>query len=369
MKPSSASTPSSNRRWTIETGDVLERLQATSANSIDGVLSDPPYGLHFMEHTWDAGVPSTDVWRETLRVCKPGAFLLAFGGTRTSHRLACNIEDAGWKIRDTISWLYGQGFPKSHNISNALAKKHAKQAGQWHGYGTALKPGWEPIIVALKPGDGSYASNAMKWGCGGLNIGGCRIGTTGGTKRSHQAPYPKTADGREDRTQWARGGHSSVPITEGRWPANVILDEEAAALVDQQSGISKSRMSKRRNIGSNIGNGRTLHPFKSRIEAIEGYEDEGGASRFFYCAKASKAERQGCDHPTTKPISLCQWLAALILPPARKSLRKLLIPYSGSGSEMIGAIWAGWDQVLGIEIEPKYVAQAKGRLARCVVAA
>ena len=167
MKQSESSTPYTNRRWTIEQGDVLATLQATPANSFDGVLTDPPYGLHFMEHKWDAGVPSTDVWREMLRVCKPGAALLAFGGTRTFHRLACNVEDAGWEIRDCLVWLYGQGFPKSHDISKAVAKKHAKQAVQWHGYGTALKPGWEPIIVAKKPGDGSCVNNARKWGCGG----------------------------------------------------------------------------------------------------------------------------------------------------------------------------------------------------------
>lgn len=367
MKYPKSSTPANSRRWTIEQGDVPTKLQAIPDNTFDAVLTDPPYGLKLMGHKWDAGVPSVEVWKEVLRVCKPGAFLLAFGGTRTSHRLTCNIEDAGWEIRDTIAWLYGQGFPKSHDISKAIDRKLGgkrrvvryrsnvhrgksadhrygyaapgeripvtlpltEEALRWHGYGTALKPGHEPIIVAVKPRAGSFASNAMKWGCGGLNIDACRVGTT-----------------------------------QGRWPANVILDEEASALLDRQTGISKSRRSRRRNTASNVGNGRTLHPFKSRIEAIEGYEDEGGASRFFFCPKVSKSERQGSDHPTMKPLRLCQYLATLLLPPAGTTPRKLLVPYSGSGSEMIGALQVGWDHVLGIELDPKYVAQAKRRLSR-----
>lgn len=402
MKYPKSSTPANSRRWTIEQGDVLTKLRAIPDNTFDAVLTDPPYGLKLMGHKWDAGVPSVEVWKEVLRVCKPGAFLLAFGGTRTSHRLTCNIEDAGWEIRDSILWLYGQGFPKSQDISKAIDRKLGgkrrvvgyrpnvhrgtsadhrygyaapgkqipitlpvtEQAVQWHGYGTALKPGHEPIIVAVKPRQGSFASNAIEWGCGGLNIDACRIGTTGGTKRSHQAPYPKTADGKEDRTQWARSGHVSISISEGRWPANVILDEEAAALLDRQTGISKSRRSRRRKTASNVGNGRTLHPYKSRIEAIEGYEDEGGASRFFFCPKVSKAERQACTHPTMKPLRLCQYLATLLLPPAGTTPRKLLLPYCGCGSEMIGALQAGWDHLMGIELDPKYVAQAKRRLSR-----
>jgi site-specific DNA-methyltransferase (adenine-specific) len=364
MKTLISSAPADNARWNIKKGDVLNQLHGFDDNTFDGLMTDPPYGLRFMEHKWDAGVPTVDVWKETLRVCKPGAFLLAFGGTRTFHRLASNIEDAGWEIRDCLMWLYGQGFPKSHNISKAVKKKNAKQAVQWHSYGTALKPGWEPIIVAVKPRDGSFARNAVEWGCGGLNIDACRIGTTGGTKRSHQAPYAKTASGKDDRWRWAQSGHITVPLPNGRWPANVILDEEAAAVLDQQSGVSKSCRSRRRNVGTNVGNGRTLHRFKSRLDVIEGYEDEGGASRFFFCPKVSKAERQGCDHPTLKPITLCEYLAKLILPPARKTARRLLVPYSGSGSEMIGALKAGWDKLVGIEIDAKYVAQAKRRLTR-----
>lgn len=357
-------------RWTIAKGDVLNTLRALDDNTFDGLVSDPPYGLKFMGHKWDSGVPSVDVWKEAFRVCKPGAFLVAFGGTRTFHRLACNVEDAGWEIRDCLMWLYGQGFPKSHNVGKAAEKRlGVKKARRWEGYGTALKPSWEPIIIAMKPLDGSYANNVTKWGCGGLNIDRCRIGTSGGTKRSHQSPYSKAADGKEDRSRWARSGHASIPIAEGRWPANAILDEEAAALLGQQSGISKSRRSRKRNAVSNVGNGRTLHPFKSRLDVVEGYDDEGGASRFFFCPKASRAERQGCKHPTMKPIRLCQYLAALILPAAGKTPRRLLVPYCGSGSEMIGALLAGWDSVTGIEIEAKYVAQAKRRLPRWDTAA
>ena len=202
---------------------MTNKLKSMEDNSYDAVFTDPPYGLGFMGNRWDGSVPPVEVWREMLRVCKPGAFLLAFGGTRTFHRLACNIEDAGWKIRDCLMWLHGQGFPKSHNLSKAIDKKlgakrkvvgqkpnphrgvsaqhrygfqspgknipitapGTSEAALWDAYGTALKPAWEPILLAMKPLDGKLAPNALKWGCGGLNIRQTRIE---GKVTSHNKP-------------------------------------------------------------------------------------------------------------------------------------------------------------------------------------
>lgn len=389
------------RKWHVEKGDVLKTLRKMEDNTFDAALGDPPYGLKFMAHSWDKAVPSAEVWQEVLRVCKPGSPLLSFGGTRTYHRLTCHIEDAGWEIRDCLMWLYGEGFPKPHDISKAIDKKlggkrevlaekrnphrgvkadhlygfsspdkpveitaaATRQAKQWEGYSNLLKPGWEPIVLAMKPRDGTFANNVLTWGCGGLNIDGCRVGTNGGTKRSHQAEYPRDANGKEDRSNWARTRHSVDPIDKGRWPANVILDPDAGKMLDHQSGVGKSRRSKRRDYDSNVGNGNTLNSFKSRIEGSGGYDDEGGASRFFYCAKASGKERRGNDHATVKPLKLCEHLGTLILPPKGTKVRRLLVPYAGSGSEMIGALLAGWDYVLGIEIDAKFAATARRRLA------
>ena len=260
---------STERPWQIERGDVLKTLATMEDDSFHGVFTDSPYGLGFMEKRWDRQLPSVEVWREMLRVCKPGAMLLAFGGTRTFHRLACHIEDAGWEIRDCLYWLYGEGMPKALNLGKAIDKRLAAKrkvvgTNLWDGYGTTLKPACEPILLAMKPLDGTFADNALAHGCGGLNIDACRIGMSGGTTRSHQSAYPRKANGTEDRSKcWARSGHKVEAIDKGRWPANVILDEEVAEALDRQNPISKSRRSVRRREGSNVGNGKTLHPFRS----------------------------------------------------------------------------------------------------------
>lgn len=387
-------------RWTIHQGDVQLVAPTLKSDLFDAVLTDPPYGLGFMGLGWDSTVPPTSIWKSLLQLCKPGAFLLAFGGSKTSHRLACNIEDAGWEIRDSICWIYGQGFPKGVNLSKAIDKelginrpilgeqrRHRRRSGDnyrfgfgnssdsiplsasasdlarsWEGYHTALKPAWEPIIIAQRPREGTFARNAIDSGCGGLNIDGSRIGTKGGTQRSHQEPYPRVENGREDRQSWARTGHTTDQIAKGRWPANVIRDDESAEELDCQSGQSRSRVGMRHQKSSGVGNGKTLHPFKSRVEKAEGYHDEGGASRFFYKAKAGRKERRENNHPTVKPLELCKYLARLVLPPERHTPRQLLVPFSGSGSEMLGALQSGWDHVTGIEREPRYVEIAKRRL-------
>lgn len=315
-------------------GDSLEEMQKMAANSISAIVTDPPYGLKFMGKSWDHGIPGIEFWQEMLRICKPGSFLLAFGGTRTFHRLTCAIEDAGWEIRDCLSWLYGSGFPKSHNHFGI------------EGYGTALKPAWEPIIMAMKPCNGTFKQNAEKWGQAGINIDGCRIGMEGGTERSHQADYNKNEDGTEDRSQhWARTGHHVENLNKGRWPANLILDEESAQLL-------------------------------------------GEPSRFFYCAKASAGERnEGVNlepittddgrnipidnayqrgktlrrnnHPTVKPLKLMEYLIKLIAP-ANDAL--ILDPFAGSGTTILAAHKLGLNAI-GIEKEAEYCTIAKARIS------
>jgi site-specific DNA-methyltransferase (adenine-specific) len=285
---------------------------------------------------------------------------MAFGGPRTFHRLFSNIEDAGWELRDAFSWLHSQGMPKGRNIGADMDKQ--RHSG-WRDYHTCLKPYWEPVCLAQKPFRGSFAKNALKHGCGGLNVGDCRIGTSGSTKRSNQAPYPRLADGTEDRSKWTRSGHMVEEIDGGRFPSNVVLDEGAADLLDMQSGHSRSRRTLKGKAKSNIGNGRTMNPFRARLDVVDGYDDEGGASRFYYVAKASGKERKGNGHSTIKPLVLCEYLARLILQPQRKTPRRLIVPFSGSGSEMLGALIAGWDHVTGIELGSMYVQTAIRRLS------
>ena len=413
-------------KTTIRCGDVLAVLRELPDNEFDGLLCDPPYGLSFMGKRWDYDVPSVDVWRECMRVLKPGAPLIAFFGTRTYHRGVVAIEDAGFEIRDCLSWMYGSGFPKSHDVSKAIDKAegaereivgqaHRKATGRmaqgeggyafaedyaltapataaarlWAGYGTALKPAWEPAVLARKPLEGTVAQNVAKWGVGGLAIDACRIGEAGGTTRSEQAPYAESG--------W-RTGHKVVELEGlGRWPANVCLDEEAGAMLDAQSGTTgararatgPTRTGRSESVARNAANDtNATAPF---------HADSGGASRFFYCAKVSTKEREhGCNalphrsveeihgreegspgalnpragaqgrggarnhHPTLKPIALTTWLARLILPPTPGAT--LLVPYSGAGSEIIGAMRAGWSAVFGIEGEQDYVEIAHARI-------
>jgi site-specific DNA-methyltransferase (adenine-specific) len=294
--------------------------------SVDTIITDPPYGLTFMGKDWDRGVPGEPFWREAFRVAKPGTFLLAFGGTRTFHRLTCAIEDAGWEVRDCMMWLYGSGFPKSHNLK-----------GEFKGYGTALKPAWEPIIVAMKPLDGTFAHNAEAHGVAGLWIDGGRIGTSDGYSENAVTQGINTS-----RTSYAPAyvRRKFVPSPSGRWPANLILDEAAGGMLDAQ---------------------------------IE------GASRFFYCAKASKAEREAGlrdggvgalrdggrkttapranHHPTVKPVSLMRYLVRLTKTPTGGVV---LDPFCGSGTTGVACAMEGRDFV-GIELNPEYAKIARRR--------
>jgi hypothetical protein len=318
----------------LYTGDALEILRTFESNSFDGCLTDPPYGISFMGQTnkWDKTVPDAAVWAEVLRVLKPGASLLAFGGSRTWHRLICNIENSGFEIRDCLMWLHGQGMPKGQNIGKALLKSgHTDAAASFSGYSTALKPAWEPVTLAAKPMPSTFTFNASTYGIAGLNIEASRTDA-------------------------------------GRYPANVLFDEPAAAMLDEQTGQvgggfgTENRAESAGRYGSFSG---------ATKGTIVGYGDTGGASRFFYCSKVSASERQAGlhdgqsnDHLTLKPIDLNRYLATLILPPSREDEpRRLLVPFSGSGSECIGALQAGWDEVIGIEQDAAFNEIAAARIA------
>jgi DNA modification methylase len=339
---------------TIYHGDLLDVLPQLSEASVDSVVTDPPYLLSFMEREWDKGVYNPAHWKAIARVCKPGAMLLAFGGTRTFHRLTCAIEDAGWEIRDCLMWLYGQGMPKSLDISKAIDKaagaerkvvgryqppgmdkpwnlRNAKDqrtieffassrnnldvtapatdtAKQWHGWGTSLKPSWEPIILAMKPLDGTFVANAKKHGVAGLNIGASRINVTG----------------------------RNVDRSAGRFPANLLLNEEAAEQLDIQTGTlisGKMKAGQQRNRSK--GKGGYHGDFPDTATANGTYGDSGGASRFFYCGKASSKERgPGNDHPTVKPLDLMKYLLTLVSTPGGGAI---LDPFAGSGTTALAA--------------------------------
>ena len=372
-----------SRRWQIKKDDVLAALVSIESNFYDAVFMDSPYGLGFMAKKWDEGLASTEVCRELLRVAKPGAMHLAFGHPRTFHRLACRLEDAGWQIRDCIIWLYGQGYPKSHNIGKAIDKKlgakrkvvgERKQRGKkrpegmnvgmahsssetelitipatseaalWDGYGTALKPAWEPILVAMKPREGSFANNALEWGCSGLNINETKIDGTVTTN-----PLVRNAKG-YGSAGLVQGRTGKGIVSEGRWPANVILDEVTAELLDQKGRVSMFNLfycpkaSKReRNAGLD---GLPITRPDTRSESGMGYFKEKGI------------QPQQNDHPCVKPLQLCQYLATLILPPA--GFRQLLVPYCGSGSEMIGALMVAGTTWSASSVRPSTLRSPRG---------
>lgn len=357
---------------TLHLGDCRDVLAALPAESVDAVVTDPPYGLGFMGKDWDHAVPGEHFWQEAIRVAKPGAHMLAFGGTRTFHRLMVAIEDAGWELRDTLGWLYGSGFPKSHN-------------GPWGG--TALKPAWEPIILARKPLVGTVAANVLQHGTGGLNIDGCRIAVGDDTYTRNCSGDRGHAGTREsvDRgaTDMRMGGGQAAS---GRWPANLIHDgsEEVLAVFPAEAGASAP-----------VRGTEPSRPAKNAYgEFARGggafHGDTGSAARFFYCAKASREDRNdGCDdlaakplnwssgtqspgtfqaegtnrsaqnnHPTVKPTDLMRYLCRLVTPPGGV----VLDPFSWSGSTGRAAVLEGF-RYIGIELNPDYHAIAERRIA------
>lgn len=321
-------------RWEVIEGDCRDVMAGMVERSVDAIVTDPPYGLLFMGKGWDGGVPGVDFWREALRVVKPGAHMLAFGGTRTFHRLACAIEDAGWEIRDTIMWVYGEGFPKSHDVSKAIEKKHG-ESKKWSGWGTALKPAWEPIIVARRPLEGTVADNVLKYGTGAINIDGCRV------DEANDAP-------RDD-----------IP---GRWPANLIHDGSAEVLElfpDNVKGGTWTRPDGARYFNNN---GKPTN-----YQMIGTDKTVGSAARYFYCSKANRRDRDDGldghnDHPTCKPTSLMRYLCRLVTPPNGL----ILDPFTGSGTTGKASMLEGF-RFVGIEIDHEYCDIARKRIAHAVV--
>jgi DNA modification methylase len=381
-------------------GDCFDVLKNIPDSSIDLILTDPPYGLSFMGKNWDHGVPGVQFWIEALRVAKPGAHLFAFGGTRTFHRLAVAIEDAGWEIRDTIMWVYGSGFPKSLDVSKAIDKiaganrevvgskevsdmrggsffssngrilvnitvPATEAAKQWQGWGTALKPAFEPITVARKPLTGTVAENVLQWGTGGINIDGCRVATDdvlpkmsgkailGGSSDGWDRPWKNDPNGLV-RRQAAADAAIEKANTLGRWPANLIHDgsEEVVGLFPYQKSCKvKPHVIKR---------DKTVVDFKRGLTQKTGYflSSEGSAARFFYCAKASKSERgEGNTHPTVKPLALMKYLITLGLPPGGI----VLDPFCGSGTTALACKELGRNYIC-IEKELEYYQIACNRL-------
>jgi len=533
--------------------DCLEGMRELEENSVDAIVTDPPYGISMMGKDWDKGVPGIPYWQEALRVAKPGAHLLAFGGTRTHHRLMVAIEDAGWELRDCLMWVFGSGMPKGLDVGKAIDKippPATDAAKQWDGWNTDLKPAYEivilaqkpdlswseggviirslidleaklwsllpasvaeknfrlnlaehdavcgsvqwnaqeksyiqddllgqmdmwqsvsvmtlclstvmswrrtlaenltdtsmfitktgsgptidwrtlrlcvlaltphyiiqdaiatggswqhaspavkflnavcqsisatrtlsavgpvilkehtslqgrgeqglspnyePVILARKPLDGTVAETVLKWGCGGLNIDGCRIGTSRPPTNPNPNKFKKWKE--QDGCQRSPSNNPDLDTSKGRWPANLLLDEVAADLLDQQSGTLKS--------GANPAR-RGSAKFKTCYGEFKGQEsctvhrgaNSGGASRFFYCSKAPKNERCGSLHPTVKPLDLMRYLCRLVTPPGGL----ILDPFMGSGSTAVAAVHEGF-HYLGFEINPTYCADAERRIA------
>jgi len=406
-------------------GDCREILATMPDCSADSIVTDPPYGLSFMGKKWDYDVPSVDIWQECLRVLKPGGHLLSFAGSRTYHRIACAIEDAGFEIRDQIMWVYGSGFPKSLNIGKAIDKMqgnerevvgfemvdigiqsgsmHANRESMivernitignsgWDGWGTALKPAHEPICVARKPiSEPSIAANVLKWGTGAINIDGCRVGFVDDADKAESVNKNQHADYNSNNgirvpTKGIYHGDNRPPEnynpTKGRFPANLIHDgsEEVVGLFP------------------NAGNGHwSYKPAKDGGIYKYGLKDmpDGGsdktvssAARFFYCAKASRSERnaglegmpekrpdertntgmgtfvekgvakQSNHHPTVKPIELMRYLCRLVTPPGGI----VLDPFAGSGSTGVACAEEGFG-FIGIEREAEYCEIARARI-------
>ena len=446
------------RRWTVSHGDCLDVMRSMPDCSVDSCVCDPPYEIGFMGRAWDrSGIAfRPDTWRQVLRVLKPGAHLLSFGGTRTWHRIAAAIEDAGFQIRDSIAWLFASGFPKSLNVSIGIDKmfgresqreivgpridlKHgvpmsAKQsrrgssgvtdgwnrpcevdpeyihsnthvtrgatpeAQQWDGWGTATKPAFEPVIMARKRLAGTVAANILEHGTGGLNIDACRI-------EMSPEDFAEMAAGVEAMRErggvgWGNNGDSWKNSSDlsganpanplGRWPANVCLDEHMAAELDKQSGEHRSTPYRQNEAAGPV--------LPLTFRAAGGYSDNGGASRFFFCAKASRSERDaGLDdfppstaaeatdsedgqarlncprtgagrtggarntHPTVKPIELMRWLCRLVTPPGGV----IIDPFTGSGSTGVAATLEGF-RFIGMDLEALYVDFSRARISHAV---
>ena len=411
-------------------GDCLEELKKIPDNSVDSIVTDPPYGLSntkpaqvadvlkawvtgdtvsvpakkggFMGKDWDSFVPPPAVWEECYRVLKPGGHMAVFAGTRTQDLMGLSIRLAGFEIREQLNWIYGSGFPKSMDVSKAIDKAagaerevlserpaygiggngilsgHSEgatakvtapstdEAKQWEGWGTALKPATEPIVLARKPLEGTVANNVLTYGTGGLNIDASRVGTTGGGNSCKGGDDCHCFDKNEIYGATKHPVQSDEP--KGRFPANVLLDEHAAEAMDEQSGNVRGVIGMKKVSGGhnfNIGE-HTSQKFNKTSGQIK---DSGGASRFFsvfkYQAKAPKKERPVVEkedgtkvqHPTVKPVALMEWLVTLVTPPNGV----VLDPFAGSGTTLQAALNEGFDPI-GVEQDVDYIQLIDKRL-------
>lgn len=383
--------------------DCLDLLRDLASDSVDAVVTDPPYGIAFMGKAWDYELPSVEVWVECLRVLKPGGHLLAFASTRTQHRMACRIEDGGFEIRDMIAWLYGSGFPKSLDVSKAIDKKlggvrekvripasavrNQKAAGggrdgaagasrpfieaameagyhevdgaepataaaaAWQGWGTAIKPALEPVTVARKPLAGTVAANVLAHGCGALNIGACRVGDA-----DTRQVGGRTALGLMNDDGWAPEA-VLTGSAKGRWPANVVHDGSGEVVgcfpeAPGQQGDLRGHHRARVSPNGIFGEFGPAGDFSARLDGSR------STKRFFYEAKASRAEREGNSHPTVKPVALMRWLVRLVCRPGGV----VLDPFMGSGTTGVAARMEGF-RFIGCELSPEYFAIAERRIA------
>ena len=404
----------------ILNGNNIDLLKTLPDNSVDSIVTDPPYGLSFMNKKWDYDVPSVELWKEVYRVLKHGGHVLSFGGTRTYHRMVVNMEDAGFEIRDQIMWLYGSGFPKSLNIGKAIDKLQGNEredlgkslvtrlnipkndiyeAGirgkectitkgnsEWEGWGTALKPANEPICLARKPlSEKSIAENVLKHGTGGINIDGCRVATDDEISNHNRSAKSATSKGKFGDSK-EQETHQTDGQKIGRFPANVIHDgsDEVLEGFPDNKGAFAPVKSGQKGFGGEIYGKYAQAGDDGQTFYNDGL---GSASRFFYCAKASKDDRnnglkgfeikrpdnrtdvgmgsfvekglqpQANFHPTVKPTELMRYLCRLITPPNGI----VLDPFMGSGSTGKGAILEGFD-FIGMELDPEYVEIAKARI-------
>ena len=363
-------------------GNNLDELPKLPDNSVDAIITDPPYELGFMGKTWDStGIAyNVELWQQCLRVLKPGGHLLAFGGSRTYHRMAVAIEDAGFQIRDQIMWVYGSGFPKSLDVSKSIDKQAGAQrevtgmkvtgkartdqgwqggqqevpvtapatdpAKQWDGWGTALKPAHEPIVLARKPLDGTVAQNVLTHGVGGINIDGCRVGNESLQINHYNAKgYNPFFHDSQAGNPYVSSGHS------GRFPANFIHDgsDEVLKLFPDTAGQSAARFfycakanKKDRNEG--LDGFEEKRPDERSVTGMGTFEEKGVA-------------KQANHHPTVKPTDLMRYLCRLITPPGGT----ILDPFTGSGSTGKAAVLEGFN-FIGIELDPDYIAIAEARI-------
>lgn len=365
--------------------DCRAVLAALPDASVDAIVTDPPYELGFMGKRWDgSGIAySVDLWADCLRVLKPGGHLAAFGGARTYHRMTCAIEDAGFEIRDGLQWLYGSGFPKSLNVGAGIMKLHGLSPSEdkwpaeteaWRGYGTALKPAAEPIVLARKPLGGTVAANVLAHGTGALNIDGCRVEhASAADLATSQSKNPGRLDVVTSEVYGAGRPQQSVNAA-GRWPSNVLLshaeqcgevcaDGCPVAELDAQSGMLKSGTHAAHHRRTAAGGNGNTHGAMAGVTG-RSHDDSGGASRFFptfrYQAKAPSKERpkvDGVAHPTVKPLDLMRWLVRLVTPPGGL----VLDPFAGSGTTLQAARDEGF-RALGVEQERDYYRLACQRL-------